>query len=230
MTNQTQNGNNDRTNNVIIQGLGFINRIKEVTPKSGDSYLACDVALLQGVGDNVDRVYLQCTVRGRNAIDIIRTHFTNAQGVVESPENTPVVAAMKLGGIKPELFVYQKGDKKGQNGIALRSVLLNITWLKVGGTVVNLDEAGQQAANGAAPQAQPGTSNGEPAFAQEMRNEYGQNGSVQLSKEHPEFEERRKFLKDKGFTWNKDQAAWVMKPKQEAPAQPAAEPSFAIPF
>ena len=227
MTNNTQNGSNadngnkDRAYNVIVTGFGFINRIKEVTPQSGNPYLACDVGLLQGVGDNVTRVYLQCTVRGKNAIDVIRRYFTGANGVVEQSENTTVVASMKFGGIRSELFEYSKGEKKGEKGVALRSSLLDITWLKIGDQVVNLESADQQAANGAESQAQTATE-GEPPFVQEIRNEYGQNGFVKLSKDHPEFEARRQFLKSKGFTWDKQQEAWVQ--KETAPAQPAPAP------
>ncbi len=227
----TQNGNNkDRAYNVITQGFGFLNRVKEITPQSGNSYLACDVALLQGVGDNVTHARFQCTVRGKNAIDVIRKNFTNAQGVVESPEKTTVVASMKLGGITPELFTYNSGEKKGQQGVAVRSTLLDITWLKIGDNVIDL-ESDQQSGNGNAEQAAPATGNGEPAFVQEMRSEYGQNGSVKLSKDHPEFEARRAFLKNAGFTFDRQKMAWVM--KEQAPAAPApaeAPPKYEINF
>ena len=36
-----------------ITGLGYLNRIREVKPKKGDSFLACDIAALNGPSDDV---------------------------------------------------------------------------------------------------------------------------------------------------------------------------------
>ncbi len=225
-----QNGNSDRAYNVIVNGFGFLNRVREIKPQSGESYLACNVTLLHGVGDNVKHVRLDCIVRGKKALAIVRKHFTSPEGVVESPDKIPVVASMKFGGLTAELFDYKDQERAGQKGIALRTTLLDITWLKIGDTVIDL-QSDQQEGNGNAHQAEPATGNGEPAFVQEMRNEYGQNGSVKLSKDHPQFEERKAFLKNAGFRFNRQMTAWVM--PDDAPAQPApapAKPKYEINF
>ena len=39
-----------------ITGLGYLNRIREVKPKKGDSFLACDIAALNGPSDDVSYV------------------------------------------------------------------------------------------------------------------------------------------------------------------------------
>src|SRR3546814_6007803 len=36
-----------------ITGLGYLNRIREVKPKKGDAFLACDIAALNGPSDDV---------------------------------------------------------------------------------------------------------------------------------------------------------------------------------
>ena len=212
----------DRNFNVIIQGFGYINRIREVQPKNGDPYLACDVAFLQGTQDNIEYARFNCVIRGR-AKGIIRALFAGPQGKVVPPEKTTVRASMVLGGVSPRTFVYNSGDKKGQTGIAIHSVMLSIKWLKVGDVVIDLEPGSQEAGN-----AQPANqaANGQPDFVREMVAEYRQNGSVSLSKEHPEFEERRTYLKNNGFTWNKDKQAWVKKDngnsdsKSQAPQAP----------
>ncbi|MYH91795.1 MAG: DUF3577 domain-containing protein, partial [Gammaproteobacteria bacterium] len=199
----------DRVKNVITTGFGFINRIRQITPKSGQPYIACNVALMHGVGDNVDHVRIDCTVRGQKALDVVRRHFTSPQGEVKCPENTTVMASMTLGGLTPYTFEYTKGEKAGKTGVGIRSTLLGIKWLKIGDNVVET-EPGQAAEGDTATPAQPAAAQtGEPAFVQELRNEYGQNGFVRLSKEHPEFEERKQFLKDNGFTWDKENKVWV---------------------
>tara|TARA_R100001163_G_scaffold33863_1_gene26225 strand:+ start:356 stop:1015 length:660 start_codon:yes stop_codon:yes gene_type:complete len=37
--------------NLHITGLGYLNRIREVTPKKGESFLACDIAAINGPSD-----------------------------------------------------------------------------------------------------------------------------------------------------------------------------------
>lgn len=54
---------------------------------------------------------------------------------------------------------------------------------------------------------------------------------MKLSKDHPEFEKRRVWLKDKGLTYNRQKAGWVM--KEQAPAEPApvqTQPKYEINF
>lgn len=221
MSNTTQD---DRYMSVIIDGWGYINRIRKIQPKQGPSYLACDVALKQSVGDKIDHVRFNCAIRGKKALEIIRQHFISPEGKVTCPEKTVITAHMTLGGITPEIFTYQKGDKKGQNGVALRSTLLGITSLKIGKHKVDL-ESDQSAANESPSQTQP-VDNSEPAFVQELREEFGRNGCIRLSKDDPEFEERKAFLKAKGFIWDRQRGVWILPPKEEPTPVPAYEVNF----
>ena len=40
--------------NLHISGLGYLNRIREVTPKKGDPFLCCDIAALRGEAGNAE--------------------------------------------------------------------------------------------------------------------------------------------------------------------------------
>ncbi len=211
----------DRAYNAITRGFGYLNRIREIRPPAGPSYLACDVALLHGLADRVEKIRFSCVIRGSSAVAIVRQHFTAADGTVASPER-PVMASLSLGGLRAETFVYRKGEKKGQTGIALRSTLLAIEWLRIGRQVIDLN-AGRSASE---PAERPAPVPKEPAFVAEMRAEVRQSGTVQLAKDHPEFEERRAFLRDHGFTWSRSQAAWVRKSPPEAGPTPEPEAPF----
>lgn len=46
-----------------ITGLGYLNRIREVKPKKGDAFLACDIAALNGPSDDVAYVRFDTRVR-----------------------------------------------------------------------------------------------------------------------------------------------------------------------
>ena len=210
--------------NLIIAGFGYINRVREVAPQGAQPYLCADVALMEGVakdGDysSVNKTRLSCIVKGKEAQEIIRTHFTGPDGQVGSP-GVPVVASMQLGGLQPDTFTYQKGERAGETGVSLRSSLLKISWLKIGDTVVDLGQGDQevvevqeaaQAAEGAEPatDAAPAVEPGEPAYADELQAEYGEHGFVKLDPEHPEFQERKAYLKDQGFRWNGAEKHWT---------------------
>lgn len=221
------NSQSDRKYNVITNGVGYINRIRKVQPEKGDPYLACDVALFQHVGDNIDYVRINCVIRGKQAKEIVWIHFTSPEGEVVHPKDTVVVANMNLGGLSARTFVYKKGEKKGQTGISLRAALLSIKWLKIGDIEVEL-ESGGQAANGTAGQAD----DGQPDFVQEMMAEYEKKGHVSLSKGHPEFEARKAWLKENGFKWNNKKGVWIKPDTGDFAAEaqaPQVPPPEAVP-
>ena len=55
-----------------ITGLGYLNRIREVKPKKGDSFLACDIAALNGPSDDVSYVRFDARVSGSEAQHLVR--------------------------------------------------------------------------------------------------------------------------------------------------------------
>ena len=190
--------------NIIITGLGFLNRIREVAPKGAESYLAVDLALMEGEVKDGDfsglrKTYLSAVVKGADAIEIIRNNFTDSEGKVTSPDRVPVRASVSLGGLQPDSFTYSKGERAGQTGINLRTTLLKISWLKIGDTVVvgtaaaNQEESGdattvpsadevQSAAEGVTPEvADAPTPAAEPETAQETDSEPAFAGELQAA-------------------------------------------------
>src|SRR3546814_7495640 len=55
-----------------ITGLGYLNRIREVKPKKGDAFLACDIAALNGPSDDVSYVRFDTRVSGSEAQHLVR--------------------------------------------------------------------------------------------------------------------------------------------------------------
>ncbi len=50
----------------------------------------------------------------------------------------PVVIGFRIGDIYPELFTYERGEKVGQQGVAIKGRLLKIGFAKVDGQAVTL--------------------------------------------------------------------------------------------
>ena len=50
---------------LITRGIGYLNRVKDVTPKAGDSFLSCTVAALAGPVDEPEYRYFDTIVATR---------------------------------------------------------------------------------------------------------------------------------------------------------------------
>ena len=111
-------------------GIGYLNRIREVTPKKGSSFLACSVAALHGKSDDVEYTYIDCRVSGADASKLVR----RCKAAVDA--NKKVLISFRIGDIWLDQFVYEKGERKGQTGYGLKGRLLYISMIKVDGQLV----------------------------------------------------------------------------------------------
>lgn len=139
-TDSNQNQSSNRYN-ITTTGFGYLNNICEVKP-NGTPFLTCDITLLDGKPNGkdysaVNKIYLQATVVGKDAIAMIREHFA-VDGFIKSPKET-VTASVRLSGLNAETFVFQNGEKAGQTGVTLKTRLLKISWLKIGQEVVEIE-------------------------------------------------------------------------------------------
>jgi len=132
-------------------GIGYLNRIREVTVRKGPGFLACTVAALHGSADDVEYSYIDCKVAGAEAQKLVR----RCKEAVDAGKK--VLVSFKIGDIWTDPFIYQNGDKKGQPGAQLKGRLLFIGRISVDGDEVyrapdrsaSSDEAEQSDGNGA---------------------------------------------------------------------------------
>ena len=121
-----------------VTGLGYLNRVREVSVKRGQPFLAVDISALHGSADNVEYTRFDCKVSGSEAHNVIRTLMPD----IEAEKS--VLVGFKLGDLYPETFTYQNGERKGQTGVSLKARLLRISWAKVDGTTVYTAPAAAQ--------------------------------------------------------------------------------------
>ncbi len=110
-----------------INGIGYLNRIREVTPTDGSPFLSINIAALRGSVDNAQYTHFECTVSGKEAQEIVR----RLKPAVES--ELKVLLGFTLSDLTAESFTYKNGDRAGETGISLKSRLLRVTWAKVDG-------------------------------------------------------------------------------------------------
>ena len=108
-------------------GLGYLNHIREVTPKEGTPFLSVTIAALRGSVDNVQYTHFECRVSGKQAQDIVHKLKPAVEG------NSKVLIGFTLSDLYAESFTFKNGDKAGETGISLKTRLLRIAWAKVDG-------------------------------------------------------------------------------------------------
>ncbi len=138
---------------IHISGIGFLDRIRMVTPKDREPFMAVTVGLqdgevLDGDYSKVSTTYLDCIVSGPRVFNILNDHVLQ-ENVDQA--NTVIRAVVKTGGLDAETFTYTQGPKQGQTGVSLKSRLFQITHLYIAGDAVDLSgyqDAGTSAGDG----------------------------------------------------------------------------------
>ena len=108
-------------------GIGYLNRVREVTPKEGTPFLSVTIAALRGSVDNAQYTHFECRVSGRQAQDVVRQVQPAIEGKLK------VLIGFTLSDLFAESFTFKSGDKAGETGISLKARLLRIAWAKVDG-------------------------------------------------------------------------------------------------
>lgn len=109
-------------------GIGYLNRVRTVTPRKGDPFLACSVSALRGEWKKDGSVKPETTrfdlrVYGRDAItavELLQSHCADKR---------KVMIQFKLGDFYGEMFQYEKDTefaKKGDTGFMIKGRLLQI--------------------------------------------------------------------------------------------------------
>ena len=110
-----------------IHGIGYLNRVREVTPDNGTSFISVTIAALRGPADNVRHTHFDCVVSGEEAKDLVRQLLPAVEA------DRKVLVGFRLSDLQAETFTFKQGDRAGCTGISLKSRLLRFHWIKVDG-------------------------------------------------------------------------------------------------
>src|SRR3970040_1328128 len=113
MSDQTQAATQPSYFNLLVEGVGYLNRVRTVKPKKGQEFLACSVSAMRGSTDDIGYTRFDCKVSGAEAQKIVKRLEPDV-----AAEKT-VIIGFKIADIYPELFTFEKGDRKGQPGGSL---------------------------------------------------------------------------------------------------------------
>ncbi|RUT66517.1 hypothetical protein CKG00_09035 [Morganella morganii] len=119
------------------RGLGYVNRLRTVTPKKGSPFMACTIAALRGTVSEPEYTYIDVRVYNAQAVSLLE----GCQDALEKKQK--VLIAFSIGDIYPECFTYQAGPKKDQCGCSIKGRLIKITTIKIDGHEVYREGAGE---------------------------------------------------------------------------------------
>ena len=170
---------------LLISGIGFVNRFRKVIPEQGEPYFGITIAALRGKPNaegKVAKTYIDCNVVG-SAIEMCQL----LEPFFENDQEPKVMIGFTLGDLEQRAFQYKRGERKGQTGYALKGRLFDIKWFKVnGGETVYSDseiERKKQLDEDASTE------------ADSMPNE------VRLVKEDPYYDQREQQLIAQGYSY-----------------------------
>jgi len=135
MSEQSQATSQSSYFNLHVEGVGYLNRVRTVKPKKGQEFIACTVVAMRGSTEDIGYTRFDCRVSGAEAKKIVKLLEPDV-----AAEKT-VLIGFKIADIYPELFTFEKGDKKGQAGVSIKGRLLRIKFAKVDGEAVDLPQS-----------------------------------------------------------------------------------------
>ncbi|PUA30434.1 MAG: hypothetical protein B0W54_08050 [Cellvibrio sp. 79] len=147
---QNSRNNNDRNNgrnnsnirwfNAHTEGCGYINGIREVTPKLGQNFepfWASTFCLLEGNPENPTKKYINVTIVNQQ---VVETLLEFEQALVSG--NVTVFAVVRLANLEEEPFIYgDNSQTPGALGINRSGRVISLIYLKVGDQVIEINQA-----------------------------------------------------------------------------------------
>lgn len=117
------------------RGIGYVSRLRTVSPKNGHPFLACTIAALHGKAEQPEYTYFDVRVYNEKAVELLE----GCQDALTRKQK--VLVAFTIGDIYPEHFTYQSGDKKDQTGCNIKGRLIKLTMVKIDGYEVYRESA-----------------------------------------------------------------------------------------
>jgi len=119
--------------NLIVEGVGYLNRVRSVTPKKGPAYLACTINAMMGESTAVEYVSIDCRIVGKQALEAVK----QLEDAVKAKQK--VIVGFRAGDPKPDFYEFtdsKTGEVIQREGLKAR--LLQLTFAKVDGQKVDI--------------------------------------------------------------------------------------------
>ncbi len=126
MSQSTSNSTEKSFFDIHTKGIGYIQRARMVSPKSGrksQPFLACTIAALVGPAVNPTYRYIDVRVSGAKAQQLVEGYIG-----VDDPKKQPLVS-FRVGDLWVDPFIRPKGKHQGEAAASLKARLLKVELL-----------------------------------------------------------------------------------------------------
>lgn len=190
--------------NAHTEACGYLNGLREITPKDGQTFKpfwATTFCMLEGNPEKPRKTYIGISIVNAKVAEILKPYANqlNAAG-------SRVFVTARISDIAVEPFVYGNDSKNaGQLGVNWQANLISLIALKVGDMPIDLKkdattDFGVKSQQSVAASPQP--VNTDSLFELPL--------VVTLDKNEPNFDVTKARLKDTGYRWNGEKAAWYL--------------------
>ena len=94
-----------------VYGIGYVNCIREVPVKQGNSFWACNLSAIHGDKNDIHYTDFDICVSGTKALQCIKKLQASDNG------KKKILIGFKLGDLRTDIFTYAHGQKKGETGV-----------------------------------------------------------------------------------------------------------------
>jgi len=115
---------------LMTRGIGYLSRVKDVTPKDGDPFLSSTIAALAGPVDEPEYRYFDTIVATPETEHLVRRCIQAIEG------DRKVLIAFRMNDMRIDPYIRTKGERAGEPGASLESTLIHIGLIKIDGTQV----------------------------------------------------------------------------------------------
>ncbi|AHG19486.1 hypothetical protein Z042_07560 [Chania multitudinisentens RB-25] len=127
--------------NLHINGLGYLNNIRDIEGRNSGSMLCCTLNALSGPTDKPEYTRFDIVVTGKEAKDLVK----RCRKAVA--ENKKVLMGFRLSNLNHDIFTLTKGDHAGEQRVSLKARLIKVDWIKVGTEMVYQSEKTTESAS-----------------------------------------------------------------------------------
>ena len=193
-------------------GIGYASRLREVKPRNGKPFWAVTINALTGPKDAEHRNYTRfdCRISSDQALEAIQL----AQQAID--EQKAVLVGFRIGDIYPEAWESRDKDGKLRSGVAIKGRLIKVQFIKIDGEDLPLPGRDAEVATDAtAPEeevaatTEPAPRRFEPAaWLDKVAVRSRTHCVVKLDKDEAHFDEKRRYLKEQGFFFDRKTLSW----------------------
>jgi hypothetical protein len=195
---------NIRWFNAHTESCGYLNGLKEITPKEGQTFKpfwTSTFCMLEGNPEKPRKTYININIVNAKVVEILKPYANQLNA-----EGSKVFVTARISDISVEPFVYgSNSSKSGQLGVNWQANLISLIALKVGDMPVDLKKETTTdfgVKSQKSPAASPQPVNTDSLFDLPL--------VVHLDKNEPDFDVTKARLKDTGYRWNGEKLAWYL--------------------